>query len=230
MNSGRFSSRISDGSIEGLKYAAALFMTGDHVNKYLFNGTIPYLYELGRLALPIFLFVMVYNLSRPGLLDHGGFQRTMARLLVFSAIACLPMYGLHTSFPLNVLASLFVLVVVIYFLERKLYWFAAITFIVLGNLVEFSWLGISLGLSIWLYLRFNSLMTAAIVILSCAGMAKINGNFWAIAAIPTIVAFSYFDLKIPRNKWFFYTFYPLHLGILWLIRLPMSKAGFLFFT
>ncbi|MWQ92496.1 conjugal transfer protein TraX, partial [Escherichia coli] len=33
---------IADGTIEALKWLALLAMTGDHVNKYLFNGTLPY--------------------------------------------------------------------------------------------------------------------------------------------------------------------------------------------
>lgn len=30
---------LSDGALEALKWTALLLMTGDHVNKYLFNGT-----------------------------------------------------------------------------------------------------------------------------------------------------------------------------------------------
>lgn len=32
-----------------------------------------------------------------------------------------------------------------------------------------------------------------------------------------------------RLRWAFYAYYPLHLTALWLIRIPMSKAGYLFF-
>nr|WEG85486.1 trbP [Escherichia coli] len=63
---------IADGTIEALKWLALLAMTGDHVNKYLFNGTLPYLFEAGRLALPLFVFVLAYNLARPGALDLQG--------------------------------------------------------------------------------------------------------------------------------------------------------------
>jgi hypothetical protein len=31
---------LADGTVEALKWFALLLMTGDHVNKYLFNGTI----------------------------------------------------------------------------------------------------------------------------------------------------------------------------------------------
>lgn len=54
---------VPDGTVEALKWLALALMTGDHVNKYLFNGTLPFLFEAGRLALPIFVFVLAYNLA-----------------------------------------------------------------------------------------------------------------------------------------------------------------------
>lgn len=57
---------VADGTVEGLKWLGLLLMTGDHVNKYLFNGTLPFLFEAGRLAMPIFVFVLAFNLARPG--------------------------------------------------------------------------------------------------------------------------------------------------------------------
>ncbi|RUT67556.1 conjugal transfer protein TraX, partial [Flavobacterium cupreum] len=36
-------------------------------------------------------------------------------------------------------------------------------------------------------------------------------------------------LNVSRLRWVFYAYYPAHLFVLWLIRIPMSKAGYLFF-
>ena len=47
---------LADGTVEALKWFALLSMTGEHVNKYLFNGTIDWLFDAGRLCLPIFVF------------------------------------------------------------------------------------------------------------------------------------------------------------------------------
>ena len=63
---------MADGTIEGLKWLALVLMTGDHVNKYLFNATLPVLFEAGRIALPLFVFVLAYNLARPGTLDFAS--------------------------------------------------------------------------------------------------------------------------------------------------------------
>jgi hypothetical protein len=57
---------VSDGSTELLKWIGLVLMTGDHINSCLFNSTLPVLFGLGRLCLPIFVFVLAYNLARPG--------------------------------------------------------------------------------------------------------------------------------------------------------------------
>jgi hypothetical protein len=36
---------IADGTLEALRWLALVLMTGDHANKYLFNGTLPWLFN-----------------------------------------------------------------------------------------------------------------------------------------------------------------------------------------
>ena len=79
--------RISDGSLEALKWIALVLMTGDHVNKYLFNATLPVLFEAGRVALPLFIFVLAYNLARPDVMAREVYGRTMKRLALFGVLA-----------------------------------------------------------------------------------------------------------------------------------------------
>ncbi len=55
---------LANGTVELLKWLALLFMTLDHFNKYVYNGTIPYLFEIGRLAMPLFSFAFAYNLKK----------------------------------------------------------------------------------------------------------------------------------------------------------------------
>jgi len=57
-----------------------------------------------------------------------------------------------------------------------------------------------------------------------------NGDMWALLALPLFFLAIKIELNIPRIKWAFYVYYPLHLSLLWLIRIPMSQAGYLFFT
>ena len=65
--------------------------------------------------------------------------------------------------------------------------------------------------------------------LACAALWFINRNLWALAALPVLFLASRVDVRVPRLRWAFYAYYPLHLASLWLIRIPMSKAGYLFF-
>lgn len=44
--------------IELVKWVALLLMVGDHTNAYLAKYSIPYLYELGRIAFPLFALIL----------------------------------------------------------------------------------------------------------------------------------------------------------------------------
>ena len=145
---------VPDGTVEALKWLALALMTGDHVNKYLFNGTLPFLFEAGRLALPIFVFVLAYNLARPGAFERGAYTRTMKRLAVFGAVASVPFValgGLSAGWwPLNVLFTLLVVTACAYLVEKggPLHLVGAgLVFLVGGGLVEYWWPAVAFGLA-----------------------------------------------------------------------------------
>jgi hypothetical protein len=227
---------VADGTVEALKWIALILMTGDHVNKYLFNATLPLLFEAGRLTLPIFVFVLGYNLARPGTLERGVYGRTMLRLALFGALASVPFValgGLYAHWwPLNVLFMLLVVAATAYFVDlggKRHLALAAVVFVVGGSSVEYWWPGVAFGLAVWSYARRPSWTAVVIAILACAALRFINGNLWALAALPVLCLATRIDFRVPRLRWAFYAYYPLHLAALWLIRIPMSKAGYLFF-
>ena len=76
---------------------------------------------------------------------------------------------------------------------------------------------------------FGEVAAALFLLLACAALWFINRNLWALASLPLLLVASRVDLPMPRLRWAFYAYYPLHLAALWLIRIPMSKAGYLFF-
>lgn len=224
---------LADGTVEALKWLALIIMTGDHVNKYLFNETLPVLFELGRLALPTFVFILAYNLARPGQLERGTYTRAMTRLAVFGALASVPFIALGNLYagwwPLNVLFTLLTLSATLYLVERRNLVAAGIVFLVGGSSVEFWWPALILGLAVWSYCKRPTWTAAAVALLACAALWFINSNLWALATVPLLLGATRVDLRVPRLRWAFYTYYPLHLGVLWLIRIPMSHAGYLFF-
>nr|WP_082708432.1 TraX family protein [Marinobacterium profundum] len=221
---------LSSGSVEALKWIALILMTGDHLNRFLFNGTVPFLAELGRLALPLFVFVLAYNLARPGQFERDSYPRTMQRLAIVGALASAPFIALgdlqHAGWwPLNILFSLLVLTAILYLIERNDRQAAAVLFMVGGSLIEYSWLGLSLGITVWIYCKRPSVPAAAVTLLACAALWFSNGNFWALAAVPLILGATRLNLTIPRLRGFFYAYYPLHLGLIWLVRDLVGGAG-----
>lgn len=230
---------IPDGALEVLKWTALLLMTGDHVNKYLFNGTLPFLFEAGRLAMPLFVVVLAYNLARPGAYVRGVYTRTIVRLGGCAAVATPPFIALGSVYggwyPLNILFTLLTFTVAAFLLDpdggggvQRLAC-AGIVVLLGGAVVEFWWPAVVLGLAVWWFCKSSSVMACFVAIVAGAGLYGINGNFWALVALPMIIISSYFDIKVPRLRWVFYIYYPVHLLLLLLIRIPMAKAGYLFF-
>jgi len=66
---------IADGTLEALKWLALVLMVLDHTNKVLFEGKIPFVFEAARIAMPLFGFVLGYNLARSGTLSTACWSR-----------------------------------------------------------------------------------------------------------------------------------------------------------
>lgn len=227
---------LADGTLEAIKWIALVFMVVDHVNKYLFNGTKEWLFIFGRLAMPLFVFVLAYNLARPASLVHGVYQRTTWRLFFVGCLSMPPFIALGSLiagwWPLNIMFTLAALAGVLLLIEQRSmqsYALAAALFLVAGSLVEFCWPGIGLGVAAWAYCRRPSWMALALAVAAFGGVCYINSNGWAFLAVPLVLVASRANFSLPRLRWAFYSFYPLHLVALFLIRIPMSKMGYLFF-
>ncbi|MFY1070649.1 TraX family protein [Pseudomonas juntendi] len=228
---------LSDGSIEGLKWIALICMLGDHINKYLLNGTADWLYYIGRLAMPIFMFVLAFNLARPDALEKGLHGRVIVRLALFGILATpsfLALGGLINGWwPLNILFALLVFTVIVRLIEigsSRAYIIAALTFLFGGSIVEFWWPVLIFGVAVWSYTKRPSLLALCAIVASYMAFGWINGNQWAAASSLLILLASLVSIQIPRCRWVFYVFYPGHLSLLWALRIPLKNAGYLFFT
>jgi hypothetical protein len=82
---------------------------------------------------------------------------------------------------------------------------------------------------VWLHARRPSWTCLALGIVCCASLQVVNGNAWALAAIPVFLIAMRWKLTMRRYRWVFHVYYPVHLMAIWLIRIPMAKAGYLFF-
>jgi hypothetical protein len=220
---------LADGTVEALKWLALLLMTCDHVNTYLFAREYPWMYALGRLALPLFAVVLAYNLARPDAFARGAHARGLKKLLIFGALATpafiangiasgIAVYG---WWPLNILFLFAAATACAWLIERggALGWTGAVlVFVVGGGLSEFSWPGLAFTLAVWWYCKRASWPAAAVTLGGWAGLYVVNANFWALAAIPLVLTAPWWRLRVPRLRWAFYVYYPVHLTVLWAIQ------------
>lgn len=217
---------IANGTLEALKWIALALMTLDHVNKYLLDYRMPVLFALGRIAMPLFVFVLAYNLARPGALMGGVFRRTAMRLALYGGLASVPFIALGKVYggwwPLNILCTLLVATLVIGLIQRggRLRITAAIAmFIVGGGLVEYWWFAVALTVACWHYCKQPSLVHLGAMVGCIAALWPLNQNLWAFGALPFILGAPYVALSIPRRALFFYAYYPAHLGVLFVLSL-----------
>ena len=214
---------VSDGTLETLKWLALLLMVADHINKYLPHDASHNLFNCGRIAMPLFVFVLAYNLARPDSFNSGAQIRTMKRLALFGLLTTPPFIALGGLlagwWPLNILFALLSLTAIIYYLEQqtiKGYLIACTVFIVAGSSVEFWWPVLAFGIAVWWYCKTPQLTALIIAVVALFLLRLINGNHWALAALPVLFLSTAINIPVPRYQWFFYYFYPVHLSLLWL--------------
>ncbi|WEF31457.1 TraX family protein [Pseudoduganella chitinolytica] len=216
--------RIAAGTLEAMKWLGVVLMTLDHVNKFLLHYQYPALYALGRVAMPLFVFVLCYNLARPQALEGGALHRVARRLALFGAAASVPFIGLGQViggwWPLNILFTLLVATLVIGLLSHRsqLHTVAAVALFVIGGaLVEYWWFALAFAIACWLYCRQPDRLRLCVLLACCGALWWANRNMWHLAALPLILAAPHVEFKLPRAGRLFYWYYPAHLGVLWLV-------------
>ncbi len=215
---------LSSGALEALKWLGLVLMTLDHVNKYVLHSAAPVLFDAGRTAMPIFAIVLAYNLARPGTLERGVYPRVMKRLAVVGVLATPPFIALGGLgwgwWPLNIMFTLLVATGVMYLAVRGTLGrvLAVGLFILGGALVEFWWPALAIAAGAWSYFRRPNWTALLFTLAGLVALYDINKNLWALAALPLIVLAARVDLPVPRMRWVFYAFYPLHLAVIWLVR------------
>ena len=215
---------LSSGSLETLKWFAVILMTVDHVNRYLFHDSVSGMSAVGRLAMPIFAFTLAYSLASPPAIANGVHLRVMRRLAPFALISCIPFVALNDLiqgwWPLNILFSLLVGTGVVALLESEIKYRNALAFLLFilgGSVVEYWWAGLAVFLFSWRFSKSPNVIDLAGLIIAMGLLGNLNGNQWALAALPLIFMATKVEIKVPRVKHALSAYYPLHLSCLWLI-------------
>lgn len=220
---------ISNNSLTAMKLIGIAAMLVDHFNTFINPDYSRTLFEIGRIALPLFAFVLGYNLAR---IPPSKMPRIALRLLIFGILAT-PVYnvlgaGLQHWWPLNILFTLCLATAIVCLLSVAVSssWAvparlsAILLFAAAGCVVDYFWVGPALVIVIWRL--FSGVSTAENTILHMALLVLagllclMNDSLATLFAVPiiylSIVAFK--NIKLPRMKWFFYWFYPGHLVLL----------------
>lgn len=197
-------------SREWLKWSALLLMTGDHVNKVLLAGAYPWLSEAARVVFPIFAVILVYNLhAHP---DPQAIRRAMHRLLIVALIAQ-PFHAWAFGYwlPLNVLATLWLGLRIVHAPLHV----GVLLFVFAGFFVDYQWSGLLVILGASHMLRHpRTWHGPALLGLGVTSLLFVNGNAWAVLALPLIWLLRHVDGTFPRSRWTFLGYYVGHLALL----------------
>lgn len=214
--------RLSDGTVEGLKWLGLGLMTIDHINKYLLHERVAALFAVGRLALPLFAVVLAFNLARPGTLERRVYLRVLGRLTLVAALSEIPFIALGGLawgwYPFDILVTLIVSSAIMWLIDLGGTWrvtLAVLLFLVGGAMVEFWWPGVALCVAAWAYCRRPAWWALALWVAATAALYMINRNLWALAAFPLIFYAPHARWEIPRIRYAFYAYYPVHLAVIW---------------
>lgn len=213
---------VENGTLEALKWLALVLMTGDHVNKYLLHDGQPWLFRLGRLVMPLFGFVLAYNLARPDAAARGVHLRVGTRLALFGLIstpAFLVLGGLlYGWWPVNVMFTLLVTTACAYLFFERPGWHAKLLGLVIlivgGSSVEFWWPAVSMNLAFIAWVKSGRHRWIVAAFVAAFFLGAVNGDQWALASFPIILASPMIRLQLHRVRWAFYVYYPALLYLL----------------
>lgn len=208
---------------EILKYLAIIFMFLDHL--YIFYPEIPInLRYIGRLAFPIFAFLIVYNY----LFNTSNKEKYITKIFLWSLITqpiyCYSFEGFYIGF--NILFTLLLGMLIIYFYENRNHIMILLLLLLILNFynsISFSYWGILLILAFYISLKYKLKIGVFLQGFILLFLNSIYFSFYTLLFLPLIIFIS--NLEIPKkleikkriNGIYFYLFYPLHMLILKLI-------------
>ena len=213
---------ISNGSLEAAKWIALAAMTLDHVNTYLLHGGHAWMYQVGRIAMPLFGIALAAHLACPNALERNGPAARMTKRLAVSALlAQIPFTLLRGGpWPPTLLNTMVLLLLVVAFLRlrasgRRWHRVAAWSALaVVGAVVEFWWIGAAVILTVRSWLMQPSVERAIAVAFAFLLLCVLTMSVVPLAAPLIVYALARWPLAVPRVRLMFYSYYPLHLAAL----------------
>lgn len=203
---------------EALKLFALALMFGDHVNRYLLDGSAPVLFLAGRLVLPLFAVSLALGFVNQ---SEGKQGRILRRLMVWSVIAQVCWLLVPHGEAFNILGQ-FVLVALLWFVFQRRGVVRGVLVgmvaVVLSTFVEFGVAGLLCMACAFVWARWQDWRGWCVLVLGVAALVVPNGTFAAVWALPVVAVAGWVPV-VERTRGLFYWAYSLQWVGLWFARL-----------
>jgi hypothetical protein len=211
---------------EVLKWIALTTMTIDHVGAILYpEQTV--LRLIGRLSFPLYCYLIVLGVE-----STRNVRSYFIRLFIFALVSQVPFYlalGVGPFESFNIFFTLSFGVLFIFFLKKK----SLLVFLpLLASSLNFDYsiYGILLIGSMYILRGDEKSGAASIVLLNLLFLPMWPAQIFSLLSLPIILLYNSGSLKIHREpkgktaypfwrKYFFYLYYPLHLTLLYIVKL-----------
>ncbi|MGN7725127.1 TraX family protein [Luteimonas sp. 22616] len=200
--------RLTYDNAEALKWLAFAAMLVDHANKVFADGAWAWAVPVGRVAFPVFAFLIGRHLLS---------ERLLVRLLAVGAVAAVPyMLALTpgSPLPLNILFSFAFAAGVARLWTDGRRNYAGVLFVLAVMVCDYTLPGMLLILSCWAWWQERTRATWAMLASSLLMVCLLNGNLFALLAVPMVLLAAACDWRVPRVRHFFWIAYPVHLVVL----------------
>ena len=213
---------IDNGALETAKWIGLAAMTIDHVNTYLLHGAHDWMYQIGRIAMPLFGIALAAHLASPDALEKNGpAARMTRRLVVFAALAQIPFTLLRGGpWPPTLLNTMFLLLLVVAFVRLRASgqrWHRVVAWTALavgGAVVEFWWIGAAVVLTVRSWLMEPTAERGLAVAAATALLCVLTMSVVPLAAPLIVYGLARSRVTASRVRLLFYGYYPLHLAAL----------------
>jgi hypothetical protein len=214
-----------DSGRELLKWIAVITMTVDHVGAILYPE-LEVLRVIGRLSFPLFAYLLMLGME-----TTRNIRNYFIRLFIFAFISQVPFFlaldnGPFDSF--NIFFTLSAGLLFIYFFKKGSVFVVAPLLATILLPFDYGIYGIAIIGGMYILKDNTKFGVVSLVLINSLFLVPWNIQFLSIAAIPLIVLHKNGSLTnettenyiIPVwRKYFFYIYYPLHLTLIYIIKL-----------
>jgi hypothetical protein len=226
--------RSFDVGREILKWIAIITMTIDHVGVIFYappDPTYEALRIIGRISFPLFCFLIALGVE-----STRNVKNYFIRLFLFALVSQIPFslaFGTGMFEHLNIFFTLSFGVLFLCFFKKK----SLICLLpILVSLLNFDYsvYGILMIGLMYILRKDTELGIASIILLNISFLPLMSPQMFSLLALPIILLYNNGFLKIIKEskgknpypswrKYFFYVYYPLHITLLFLIKLYFFK-------